>query len=468
MTEAAPPPAPLPTPSPTPSPAPSSAPWAELERYLEAEDGDSIRNLFASWSETDRTHIASHMSSADLAHLLDLLDPELGAELIECLPLSQAADAIEEVEPVAAAEILEELPSDERVDVLAEVESKEREAILDEVDEATADEARVLLEYGPDTAGGLMHTEFLAVHSGQSVASAIEEIRRSADQFARYAVQYLYTVDGRGCLDGVVPVRSLLFVEPSVELTQVIIREPTALHVEDSLDDLCDVFEDAGFLGAPVVDEAGVLLGVVERAAVNDATIEVAEADHMKSLGIASGEELRSMPSLTRSRRRLSWLSINIVLNLIAASVIAAYEETLQAAIALAVFLPIISDMSGCSGNQAVAVSLRELSLGVVRPAELLYVLGKEALVGVLNGLALGSLLAGVAVFWKGDMMLGLVVGAALALNTLLAVSIGGVVPLVIKRFGWDPALASGPILTTLTDVCGFFLTLSFAAAILV
>lgn len=446
----------------------SPAPWVELERYLEAEDGDRIRELFASWSETDRTHIASHMSSADLAHLLDLLDPELGAELIECLPLSQAADAIEEVEPHAAAEIIGELASDERVDLLAEVESKEREAILDVSDVATADEARILLEYGADTAGGLMHTEFIAVRSRQTVASAIEEVRRSADQFARYAVQYLYTVDAQKRLDGVVPIRSLLLVEPSTDLKQVIIRDPIALHVDDTLDKLYEVFEDAGFLGAPVVDDAGVLLGVVERSAVDDATIDVAESDHMKSLGIASGEELRSMSSLTRSRRRLAWLSINIVLNVMAASVIAIYEETLQAAIALAVFLPIISDMSGCSGNQAVAVSLRELSLGVVRPAELLYVLGKEALVGVVNGLALGSLLAGVAYLWKGDLMLGIVVGSALALNTLLAVSIGGVVPLVIKRFGWDPALASSPILTTLTDVCGFFFTLSFAAAVLV
>ena len=151
-----------------------------------------------------------------------------------------------------------------------------------------------------------------------------------------------------------------------------------------------------------------------------------------------------------------------------AASVIAAYEETIRGAIALAVFLPIISDMSGCSGNQAVAVSLRELSLGVLRPGELLYVLGKEAFVGVLNGLALGSLLAGVAFLWKGDPILGVVVGVALAVNTLFAVSIGGTVPLLIKQFGWDPALASGPILTTLTDVMGFFLTLSLATAVLV
>ena len=124
--------------------------------------------------------------------------------------------------------------------------------------------------------------------------------------------------------------------------------------------------------------------------------------------------------------------------------------------------------MSGCSGNQAVAVSLRELSLGVVRPSELAHVLGKEAYVGVLNGVALGSMLALLAWVWQGSAVLGLVVGLALAINTLVAVSIGGTTPLIIKRMGWDPALASGPILTTLTDVCGFFLTLQFATTLLV
>jgi magnesium transporter len=446
----------------------TESPWAEVEELLDIQDVPGLQSRFDGWSEADRTHIASHLSSGDLARLLDALDAEQGAELLECLPLSQAAGAMESVEPLAAAEILEEMSSDDRVDVLAEIGESDREAILNVSETATADEARTLLEYASDTAGGLMHTEYLSVGSGQTAAAAIEELRQSAVEVGGYSIQYLYAIDEAGRLEGVVPLRSLLFVSSGSVLAGLLVRNPVVLHAEDSLDAVYQVFQDEDFLAAPVVDEAGVLLGIVERAAVDDATIDSAEADHMKSLGIASGEELRSMPSLERSRRRLAWLSINIVLNLMAASVIAVYEETLQAAIALAVFLPIISDMSGCSGNQAVAVSLRELSLGVVRPAELLYVLGKEAFVGVLNGLALGSLLAGVAFLWKGDPILGAVVGLALGINTLLAVSIGGTVPLVIKRMGWDPALASGPILTTLTDVFGFFLTLSFATAVLV
>jgi magnesium transporter len=187
----------------------------------------------------------------------------------------------------------------------------------------------------------------------------------------------------------------------------------------------------------------------------------------MESQGIVGGEELRTMPILLRSRRRLSWLSVNILLNMVAASVIAFHQETLSAVIALAVFLPIISDMSGCSGNQAVAVSMRELSLGVVRPAEVTRVWLQEISVGLINGTVLGILIGLSAWLWKGSILLGIVVGAALTINTVVAVSLGGTVPLILKRFGVDPALASGPILTTVTDMVGFFLALTFASMML-
>ena len=173
------------------------------------------------------------------------------------------------------------------------------------------------------------------------------------------------------------------------------------------------------------------------------------------------------MPLWHRASRRLSWLSVNIVLNIIAASVIAFYQETLASVIALAVFLPIISDMSGCSGNQAVAVSMRELSLGLVRPTELIRVWLKELSAGVINGGVLGLLVAIVAVLWKGNPYLGVVVGVSLFANTVIAVSIGGTVPLILKRFGFDPAVASGPLLTTVTDMCGFFLVLGLATLML-
>jgi magnesium transporter len=234
-----------------------------------------------------------------------------------------------------------------------------------------------------------------------------------------------------------------------------------------SLDDLEHFFDEHDIAAVPVVDSRGLLLGIVRRRALLAALAERAESDSLKAAGIIGGDELRSMPVFIRSRRRLAWLSINIVLNILAASIIAAYEDTLTAVIALAVFLPIVSDMSGCSGNQAVAVSMRELTLGAAVPGDLLRVWRKEAMVGLINGLALGALLGIAAWAWKGNPVLGLVVGGALATNTIIAVSIGGTVPLLLRRFNLDPAVASGPLLTTVTDMCGFFLLLGLASQVL-
>jgi magnesium transporter len=245
------------------------------------------------------------------------------------------------------------------------------------------------------------------------------------------------------------------------------IQNPLRVGVDMRLDQLARFFVEHKLFGVPVVDAEGLLVGVVLPGSVEEAMRKRADRQFLNLSGIIGGEEFRTMPLAVRSGRRLSWLSINIVLNVVAASVIAIYQDTLAAAITLAVFLPMISDMSGCSGNQAVAVSMRELTLGLVRPNEILRVLLKESSLGLINGLVLGSLLGGLALLWKGNPYLGLVVGGALAANTIVSVSLGGLLPLALKRFGLDPALVSGPILTTVTDMCGFFLVLSMATTLL-
>jgi magnesium transporter len=250
-------------------------------------------------------------------------------------------------------------------------------------------------------------------------------------------------------------------------LGETMIKTPLHVNTSASLRDLKDFFRQYTFLGAPVVDDEGKLVGVIRSSSVREAANRQNTQLFLKFAGIVGGEEFRNMSLFKRSSRRLSWLSINIILNILAASVIALYQDTLEKAIVLAVFLPIISDMSGCSGNQAVAVSIRELTMGLVRPRELIRVLSKEATIGAVNGIVLGLLLGGAALLWKGNPYLGLVVGVALAANTLVAVSFGGLVPLILKGMRSDPALASGPILTTITDMCGFFFVLSFASVIL-
>jgi magnesium transporter len=433
-----------------------------LKQALTRDDVPALEAVLQGLSASEGLRLVLQLGEAERSQLFGLIDPEVAARLVEEAPAELAAELVEELDAARAARIIEALDSDDQVDLIGELEPAEAEAILAAMDPEDAADVRRLIQYDFDTAGGLMMAETFAFRVDDTVGTVLRRLGGDDDDdFERYRGQHPYIVDAAGRLQGVVSLRNLLSTRRNTPLGEVM-TPAIAIPPTASLDEVADLFADHPFLGLPVVDPSGMLIGVVSRTALAEAIQERMESESLKIQGVI-GDELRSMPTLLRSRRRLAWLSANIVLNIIAASVISAYEETLAAVIAIAVFLPMVSDMSGCSGNQAVAVSLRELALGLVRPADMLRVWLKEVSIGVLNGLVLGLLIGVVAWVWKGNPWLGVVIGAALALNTIIAVSIGGVVPLLLKRLGTDPAVASSPLLTTVTDMAGFFLVLSLA-----
>ncbi|MDJ0623808.1 MAG: magnesium transporter [Desulfocapsaceae bacterium] len=442
-------------------------PWEKLSEYLVTGDQQQIIDFLDTLTPSDTALAVSRLSDDEQSRLLTLLRPENAAEVLEDFSDALTVDVIGELEPSTVASIFEELDRDHAADLLGELDEEDANSIIDEMAPQDAEEVRALLQYAPDTAGGLMISEFLEYRSGQTVQDVLNDLQANREKYADYDVQYLYVTDDKKRLQGVLRMRDLLFPDRSTKLDQVMITKPFMVNVEDSLDKLRNFFEDHNLFGVPVVDSELCLQGVVLPEAVEEAKKKKSIHQFLGFSGIIGGEEFRSMPLMVRSGRRLSWLSLNIILNIIAASVIAMYQDILAAAIVLAVFLPMVSDMSGCSGNQAVAVSMRELSLGLVRPVELFWVLTKEASVGVINGISLGCLLGAVAYLWKGNFFLGLVVGGAMAMNTLVAVSLGGTIPLLLKRLKLDPALVSSPLLTTVTDMCGFFFVLSFASLVL-
>ena len=438
-------------------------PWETLRGLLSGDDTGALVACLDGMSPEETVRAVFRLSPEEQTRLLTLLPPDSAAELIEEVPESHAADLLDELDPRDAASIVGELDSDEAADVLGELDEEDLEEILGYMDPADAEDARQLMSYPWDSAGGLMMTEYLAYSGATRVRDVIADLSTRTEDVPLYHLQQIYVLRPSGRLRGAVNLSDLAFADPQRQLGKLV-KPLDALRAQTGLETLEAFFDEYDQVVAPVVDDKDRLLGVLRRRAVYDAISEKAEEDALKRQGIVGGEELRSMPVRVRSGRRLSWLSVNIILNIIAASVIALYQDTLSAAIALAVFLPIVSDMSGCSGNQAVAVSMRELTLGIVKPADVLRVWFKEVSVGLINGLVLGTLIAVAAWLWKGEIWLGLVVGAALALNTVIAVSIGGSVPLLLRGMKVDPALASGPVLTTITDMCGFFLVLSFAS----
>jgi magnesium transporter len=415
-------------------------------------------------SPSETAWMISRISEGDRSNLLQMLHPEEAADLLMNLPEEQVADILEETDTQLASTIIQRMDPQNQADILSEIGTKEADAIMESMPSHEGDLVRQLLKYPEDSAGGLMQTRFVSFKNTDTVQDVLTDLRENVEIYSDYDVQYVYVTSDKGALIGVLRLRDLVMTKPHKSIESIMIANPTHVSVHSPLSELQDFFvEHASFLGVPVTDDSEVLVGVVNHSDVKEAEGDAANEAFLKTSGIIGGEEFRSMPLTQRALRRLTWLCPNIVLNIIAASVIALFQDTIQVVIALAVFLPIISDMSGCSGNQAVAVSIRELTLGLIRPTEYFRVLIKEAGLGILNGIALGFMLGGVAYLWQGNLYLSLVVGSALALNTLLSVMLGGLVPLVMRRMSVDPALASGPLLTTVTDMCGFFLVLSMA-----
>lgn len=442
--------------------------WEALEGALQATDSENAKAILDNLDAEDQARAVSRLSQENREALVETLRCQDFAQLLEELPEAQAVELLETLPSGQTADAVGCLPPETSSRLLRELEEEETAEILEEIsDPESLTELKNRLEYEEGCAGSLMRGSPVSFSQEITVRQLLDDLHDRADDYSDRDIQYLYVTDHAGKLTGVMQLRQLFWAPRDKKLKELMIPDP--LSVSDLLDfhELAEIFQKRPFLGLPVVDEDGKLLGVVPRDTVQRETSDEQTELYLQSQGIVDGEELRSMPLFDRCRKRLAWLAPNIILNLAAASVIAANEATLKEVIALAVFLPIVSDMSGCSGNQAVAVSIRELTLGILRPRDFLRVVFKEGLVGIINGTLLGILLGIVAALWKDNFYLGGVVALALAMNTVLSVLLGGLVPLFLKSRKVDPALASGPILTTCTDMCGFFLVLSFASAVL-
>ncbi|MGK0303237.1 MAG: magnesium transporter [Planctomycetota bacterium] len=443
-----------------------------------------------SWTEQDLNVFSRSLEDppAHAGQKLALLDASDAAEVVRrlprhirhvallALPAGTAADVLEEPpDDVAAAAVMKmdsgpaaamvrQMRSDEEADLLQDIGSSHAEAILCKLAPEEAAAARSLTVYEDATAGDMMQTEFIAIAQGMAAGDVAGQLRGRAADYADYPSPYLYVVDRDSKLLGITSLRSLVLCHADTPVATVASTRVVSAATDLPGIDLLRLFRRLHFLAVPVVDENNHLLGVVTQDDALWFAQEEGDEEMLRFAGIAGGDEFRDMPLRQRASQRLSWLSVNVLLNVAAASVIACYQETLQGVIALAVLVPITADMSGCSGNQAVAVSIRELSLDRIRPTNFLWVFRKELTVGFVNGLVLGCLVALAAWLWKGNAILGAVVGGALWVNTLVAVAVGGLVPLGLRRLGKDPAIASSLILTTLPHMCGFLIVLGAAS----
>jgi magnesium transporter len=423
---------------------------------------------------------------ADLADRLQRMDIPEARHILQELTLPQAADALAELEDDVALSLLENIPSeklipllneldaDEAADLLGELPATDQHRLLGKMEAEQSEAAKELLSYPEDSAGGIMNDRFLALRAGQTVSVAQKELRKLEDPQPA-DINYLYVTDAKEKLVGIVSLRDLVFAPPRSKVKDVMDDEVEFVRVEDDQEEVVRRFEHYHYLGLPVLDEHGTLMGVIKSDDVLTVAVEEATEDMQKMVGL-SGEERTLSPWGQSFKRRLPWLLINLVTACMAGAVVGIFEGTIAEFAVLAIFLPIVAGQGGNAGMQTTTVIIRDMALGELSPGDGRKALAKEMALGLFNGLVIGivvgvigyvvgMLFAGhdVAPFKGEPWVLGLVVGGAMMLNQMAAAFFGVLIPYGLRFFRLDPALASSILITTVTDVAGFFFLFTLA-----
>jgi magnesium transporter len=386
------------------------------------------------------------------------LDTPTAATVVTRLSPATRSEILESLSTDQLRRIVEELDSDDAADLLEAVSSQRAQAVLEGLPGSVAARIQQLLKYPPDTAGGLMKSEYAAVLEGATVEEAIEIVRTLAEAVAD--IHNVLVVDHRFHLLGVLPLARLILARAGQTVDAVMDRQAISVTVDTDQEEVARLFRKYDLVSLPVTDPRGALLGRITVDDVVDVLEEEASEDFSKLSGLGEEEPLFDTP-MRAIRRRLPWLGLNLLTTSLSASVIGLYQGTIQSMALAAALMTIVAAQGGNAGVQTLTVMVRGMALGKVGLAQARGILLKELAVACGNGVALGIAAGLVTYLVHGEPLLATVLGIALALNFLVAALVGSLIPLILRWLRADPAVASSVFVTACTDMCGFFAFLS-------
>ena len=423
-----------------------------VKRLVNTLSPAEIGNLLESLPPGQRTVVWGLVDAEDDGEVLLHVGDEVREGLIADMDPDEIVAAVEDLDIDDLADLVEDLPGTVIDEVLKSMDRENRERL------------EQVLSYPEDTAGRLMNPDVVTVRTDTTVDVVLRYLRLRGELPDH--TDHLYVVSRRHQYLGRIALQALLTHEANTPINALLDDEQPAIDVTESSDEVARQFSDHDWISAPVVDENNILLGRITIDDVVDIIREQAEHQALGAAGLDEDEDLFS-PVHRAVRGRVLWLGINLVTAFLASAVVGQFEATLEQIVALAVLMPIVAGMGGNAGTQVLALMVRGLALGQVGSSNARVLLWKEIRVALLNGLMLGTLVALVALVWFRSIGLSLVIGSALTINLCAAALAGVLVPLTLKRMGYDPALAGGVILTTVTDVIGFLSFLGLATLVL-
>ncbi len=407
------------------------------------------------------------------AHVLETMDEEQAIAVLKLMPPEIVGEIFSKLQPQFAAQLFKEFPADFASAVTGKLDAQQgaalllqlpvenREMLLSGFPERIKKEIREILTYPENSAGRIMAPEFLAFHSQLTVQNTTQKIRELARRKA--PASYAYVVDKENHLIGVINMRDLMLASPHDTLESIMRRDVFSVNCLMDREQIAEEFSKRRYFAAPVVDEENRLLGVVKAEQLIDDVQEEATEDLQKMFG-AGGDERVFSPVSFSLRMRLPWLHVNLATAFLAGSVVALFQDTIGKFPVLAIYLPVVAGQGGNAGAQSLVIVIRGIVMREIRNKKVWKLILKEAGIGMINGIVVGLVTAGATLLWHGNPYLGLVVGLAMFVNLVIAGLAGAAIPLGMKALGMDPAQCSNIILTTFTDVMGFFTLLGFAA----
>lgn len=441
----------------------STTSQARLQRLAEA---------LGSGTFADVKRMLNGLPAADVAHLLESSTPKFRHILWQMVELENEGDVINELgeelrghflsdmDAAEVVQITEHLQDDDLADILQQLPDRVTREVLDSMDHRDRARLEQVMTYPDDTAGGLMSTDTITIRPPLTLDVVLRYLRRHNEIPAM--TDNLFVVNRNDQFIGLLPLNTLLVSDPSATVREMMVTDIAPIPAWMPDDEVARQFERNDWVSAPVVDDGGRLVG---RITIDDVVDVIREdADHsLTSMAGLSDDTDTFAPVMHTASRRAVWLGINLATAFLASSVINLFQDTIEKVVALAVLMPIVASMGGIAGTQTLTVMVRGIALGQVSKNNETWLIKREIAAGALNGMLWASVVAVAASLWFGDWSLGLIIALAMIINLFTAALTGAALPLLLKRINIDPALAGGVVLTTVTDVVGFFSFLGLA-----
>ena len=433
-----------------------------LHEALENDNRETAKTVIASLHPSEIADILESVPGREREDLWELIDIEIEGDVLAHMQDAVRAEFLEHMRLDEVIDATKDLEADDVADILQDLPEDIAGTILQSMDEQNRQRLSSILTYPENTAGGLMNVDVVAIRADVPLDVVTRYLRLLGAIPEK--TDNIMVVDRKNKYLGVLPLIELLIRDQETRVEQWMEEEPY-VFVNTSTTEVAKIFEQRDLVSAAVVDEKGFLLGRITVDDVVDVIQKEAE-QAVRSMAGLSGEEMFS-PIITSAKRRAIWLGINLVTAFLGAWVIGRFEDTIQQLVALAVLMPVVAGMGGIAGSQTLTIAIRGIALGQIAKTNIKPLLIKELSIGILNGIFWSCVVAVIVILWFGQLSLGVIIGASMIINLIIAALAGATIPIVLKHYGIDPAIAGGVILTTVTDVVGFLTFLGLATIFL-